>query len=163
MELQTVRCLSQTAAPTDACADNRRGVLPVSGAGATVCSGHGLAEARRRHRSADHPFNGRIAPRASHPHRVASQSIPASSNVGPLPPACRGRFRRTRRARLGDRTHPVPDSALRGIERADPHRMAAGMHPQGVAIESHRRGPRQGPSSKASSSTANGTPAVVQE
>lgn len=130
------------------------GVLPVSGADATVCPGRGLPEeAYRRHRSADHPFNGRIAP-GLHPHRVASQSIPASSNVGTLPPACRpvpaDPPRPARRPNA-----PGAGLGLRGIERADPHRMAAGMHPQGGGDRITPKGALgRGPLREASSSTA---------
>ena len=140
------------------------GVLPVSGADATVCPGHGLpAEASRRHRSADHPFNGRIAP-GLHPHRVASQSIPASSNVGTLPPACRpvpadpprpARRPNAPGAGLGPPRHRTRGPAPLGGRHAPP---------RGWRSNHTEEGPRQGPSSEGIFiHRANGTPAVVQE
>ena len=121
------------------------GVLPLSGADATVCPGHGLpAEARRRHRSADHPFNGRIAP-GLHPHRVASQSIPASSNVGTLPPA--------RRPVPADPPCPARRPNAPGAGFGPPRHRASGPAPHGRRHAPPRgwrsnhteEGPRQGP------------------
>ena len=138
------------------------GVLPRERCGRYRVSGHGLpAEAHRRHRSADHPFNGRIARPPPASGGVAVDTCLVQRRHAAFRRA--GQFRRTRRARLGDRTHPVPDSALRGIERADPHRMAVGMHPRG----GDRITPK-GPSAGALFGgifihRANGTPAVVQE
>lgn len=121
------------------------GVLPVSGADATVCPGHGLpAETSRRYRSADHPFNGRIAP-GLHPHRVASQSTPALSNVGTLPPACRpvpadppcpARRPNAPGAGLGPPRHRTRGPAPLGGRHASP---------RGWRSNHTEEGPRQGP------------------
>ena len=164
MELQAVRCPSQAAAPTDACAGNRRGRVARERRDATVCPGRwlpgrgniGATVAPITRSTGESPWpppasGGVAVDTCLVQRRHAASGVPASSGGTCL---C---------ARLGDRTHPVPDSALRGIERGTRTAWRPACTPKGWRLN-HTEGPLgRGPSEGIFIHRANGTPAVVQE